>query len=500
MIKRMRPHELLGPAEMADADRITTAGGTPGIELMERAGAAVAEAVRGSWSGGPILILAGPGNNGGDGWVAARMLRDAGHRVTLALHGDGDRLSGDAAIAASRFVGVVVEATPELFHGAELIIDALYGAGIRLPLSDDALALIDSVNRSGAIVIAVDLPSGVEGAGGEIGRTAIRARQTVTFFRLKPGHLLMPGRDHCGAVTLAQIGIEDDTLAEIRPSAFVNGPSLWLTALPRPAPAGHKYDRGHAVVVSGPAHATGAARMAAMAALRVGAGLVSVASPPDAMAVNAAQLTAIMVRKMVGAEGLRTILEDSRFNAIAIGPGLGVGEETARLVEIALHSKRALVLDADALTSFADEPERLFEAVGRSGASIVMTPHDGEFARLFDDLGGGSRLARARAAARRAGTVVVLKGPDTVVAEPSGRALITDNAPPILATAGSGDVLAGLVGGFLAQGMPALDAAAAAVWIHGEAALAFGSGLIAEDLPTAVPAVLRELAELAPGD
>ncbi len=482
--------ELLSPAEMAAADRATIEGGVPGIALMERAGAAVAEIARKAWLGGPIVVLAGPGNNGGDGWVAARILREAGYRVTVALFGDREALRGDAATAAARFLGRVVPAVPEVFTGAGLIIDALYGAGVRLPLDAKALAMIEVVNGAGAIVVAVDLPSGVEGAGGAIGAAAVKADETITFFRAKPGHVLLPGRLHCGDVAVADIGIAAATLETIGPKIFLNRPGLWR--IPDVGEAGHKYDRGHALVLSGPAHRTGAARMAAMGALRIGAGLVTVASLPDAIAANAAHLTAVMLRPMDGHEGLRAILEDQRFNALVLGPGLGVGEETRRLVETALRAGRATVLDADALTSFAGDMRTLVGLIGRSGAPVVVTPHDGEFARLVPDI-AGTRLERARKAAERSGAIVLLKGADTVIAAPDGTAAINDDAPPTLATAGSGDVLAGLVGGLLAQGMPAFEAAAAAVWIHGEAAARVGRGLIAEDLPAAVPGVLVDL-------
>jgi hydroxyethylthiazole kinase-like uncharacterized protein yjeF len=485
--------ELLTTAEMGRADRLTMDSGVPGIALMEAAGGAVADAARRRWRGGPVIVLAGPGNNGGDGWVAARLLRDAGYPVTVALFGERSRIRGDAAEASRRFTGIVSAADPAILAGAGLIIDALFGAGVRLPLDPSALELIEAANNSGAVIVAVDLPSGVEGDGGTTGGPAIQADETVTFFRLKPGHVLLPGRLHCGAITLAQIGIEPAVLSGIAPAAALNRPGLWRDLWPEPAVGGHKYDRGHALVLSGPAQATGASRLAARAALRIGAGLVTLASPPDAMTVNAAHLTAIMLQLLDGPEGLRVIIKDRRISSLVMGPGLGVGEDTERLVETAQRAGRPLVLDADALTSFADEPSRLFGAIARSEGPTVLTPHDGEFARLFPDIASGSRLAQARAAASKSGAVMLLKGPDTVVAAPDGRAAIADNAPPNLATAGAGDVLAGAVGGLMAQGMPAFEAAAAAVWIHGEAAAAIGPGLIAEDLPEALPQILREL-------
>lgn len=526
---------ILTPQEMSAADEATIAAGTPGIVLMERAGLAVANAARRLWRGGPVTVLAGPGNNGGDGFVAARILRDAGFRVTVLLHGDRAHLKGDAAEAAARFSGVVRKAEPSLLglfsppgrNLAEpaqrdgptgqgkaldhpgLIIDALYGAGVRLPLSAEAAALVGAVNalsarlqpgatndevRGNAFVLAVDLPSGVDGATGAVSGAAIRADATITFHRRKPGHLLLPGRSLCGEIMVADIGVIPDVAAANAPTAFRNAPAVWGAAWPRLDVDTHKYRRGHALVVSGPAQATGAARLAAVSALRVGAGAVTVASPPDALAANAAHLTAVMVRPFDGTDGLAVLLSDDRTRSVVLGPAAGVGSATIALVETVLAAPVAAVLDADALTSFAGDPGRLFTAIAGARWPVVLTPHDGEFARLFPDIiGAGSRLDRARAAARRSGAIVVSKGADTVVAEPGGRATIADNAPPTLATAGSGDVLAGLAGGLLAQGMPAFEAASAAVWLHGEAARAFGPGLVAEDLAGTLPALLRAL-------
>jgi len=487
--------ELLSPAEMAKADAATVAAGTPGIELMERAGAAIARAAVAITSGPNLLVLAGPGNNGGDGFVAARLLREQGYRVTVLLHGDRPALRGDAAEASRRFEGVVEPARPEALRGADLLIDALYGAGVRLPLDADALRLVEAVNASGMKVLAVDLPSGVEGAGGRIEGSAIRADATVTFFRLKPGHLLLPGRELCGPVEVADIGIDPKCLKSIAPKAFHNVPPLWQFAFPLARAEGHKYERGHLLVVSGPAGRTGAARLAAHAGLQIGAGLSTVASPPDAVAENAAQLTAVMVRPMDGAAGLAALLEDARFNSVVLGPGLGIGERTVDLVETALASRAAVVLDADAITSYRDRPDRLFERIASRSAPTVLTPHDGEFARLFPDLATDklSRLDRARQGAARSHAIVILKGADTVVVEPEGRAAIADNAPPYLATAGAGDVLSGIAGGLLAQGMKAFEGAAAAVWIHGEASRVHGPGLTAEDIDRSFPPVLAAL-------
>jgi hydroxyethylthiazole kinase-like uncharacterized protein yjeF len=320
----------------------------------------------------------------------------------------------------------------------------------------------------------------------------------VTFFRKKPAHLLMPGRLHCGRVRVADIGIDPQVLSEIAPQTFENMPAIWQHAFPVPRIDGHKFARGHVVAVSGGIAATGAARLAARAALRAGAGLVTLASPRDALAVNAAALTAVMVRGVDTPIEFAELLEDKRFNTCMIGPGAGVGERTRDLVHTALAAKRHLVLDADALTSFADAPERLFEQIrAERQADVVLTPHEGEFPRLFSDLSnkhpGRSKLERVRDAAVRSGAVVLLKGPDTTVAAPDGRATIATNAPPWLATAGAGDVLAGIIAGLLAQGVPAFEAASMGVWMHGEAGRTAGPGLISEDLTETLPAVFRHV-------
>jgi len=501
---RRRP-ELLTPAEMAEVDRATIAAGTLGITLMERAGMAVAkEAVRMAPSRGRIAVLCGPGGNGGDGFIAARLLESWGYRVELALLGERARMSGDPALAAQRWRGPVRAGEGFAFDDADLVVDALYGAGLSRNVDGAALACVDAINavaQSGRPVLSVDTPSGVDGATGAVRGAAVKASASVTFFRLKPGHLLLPGRALCGRLALADIGLSEAALAAIGPKSFVNAPAIWRAASPRLDAASHKYTRGAALIVSGPAHRTGAARLAARAALRVGAGLATIASPIDAVAANAAHSTAVMVAPFADLAGFARLLADPRRNAALIGPGAGVGEATRGLVAAALTepsaASRAIVLDADALTSFAGDAGGLAALIGVEGRATIVTPHEGEFARLLrahsEVLERPSKLERARAAAALLGAVVVLKGADTIVAAPDGRAAIGFDLPPTLATAGSGDVLAGLACGLLAQGMPAFEAAAAAVWLHGAAARALGTGLIAEDLTEALPGVLSAL-------
>jgi len=491
--------QILSTAEMAEADRLTIAGGVPGITLMENAGRAVAEtAARHKSPGCRAVVVAGPGNNGGDGFVAARILAERGYQVAVLLVGEASRLRGDAALAAKTWRGPILPAQADGLIGANIVIDALFGAGLDRPVEGTARAMIDAMNAQSAPVVAVDLPSGINGTSGAVMGAAVKAVAAITFFRKKPAHLLLPGRLHCGEISVADIGIPDSVVARIAPRTSENVPGLWRARFPVPRHDGNKFDRGHAVVVSGPSWSTGAARLAARGALRAGAGLVTVASPREALTVNASTNLAVMVRPVDGAAELTDFLSDRRLNALAIGPGVGVNDATCELVLAALAGERAVVLDADAMTSFAKGPQRLAEALKMRRRQVtILTPHEGEFSRFFMVLDkrakSGSKLERARLAASLTGAIVLIKGADTVVAAPDGRASIAANAPAFLATAGSGDVLTGIATGLLAQGMPAFEAASAAVWLHGEAAALFGPGLIAEDLPEILPRVYRAL-------
>jgi hydroxyethylthiazole kinase-like uncharacterized protein yjeF len=476
--------EVFSCAQMAAADAFAVKAGVPSLVLMENAGRAVAEAIAARFRPCPVVVLCGPGNNGGDGFVVARLLDESGFTVRVASTGGH---SDDAGVMAAKWSGHTESLAPDALRGAKLVVDALFGAGLSRPLEGAAASVVEALND--LPVVAIDMPSGVSGDTGQpLSAVHVTAALTVTFHRRKPGHLLLPGRSLCGEIVLADIGIPADAAAT---QLHENSPALWR--FPWPRADGHKYSRGHCVVVSGGPTATGAARLAARGALRIGAGLVTVASPPHAVMVHAAHLTAIMLKPFDGAEGLASLLEDRRLNSVVIGPALGVGGETREMVMAALASGAAVTLDADALTAFRDDPEALF---ARLHDRCVLTPHDGEFERLFPGLREDSadKVAAVRAAAARAGCAVLLKGGDTVIAQPGGKAAINANAPPDLATAGAGDVLAGFIAGLLAQGMTGFDAACAGTWLHGDAARHAGPGLISEDLPEFLPESLAALA------
>lgn len=488
--------EILTVEEMYVADRWAMSQGVSGLTLMENAGEAVAKALVQRFDRTGVAVLCGPGNNGGDGFVVARHLATAGWAVNLYLLGNRENLKGDAAEMAHRWNGAIHPLNGDALRGCGLVVDALFGAGLSKPLDGVPLELSRVSKDLEIPVVSIDVPSGVDGNTGEDTGGAFQAALTISFFRQKPGHLIFPGRALCGELLLSQIGIDDKALGDIKPMHAENLPGNWLDAFPWPTLQGHKYTRGHAVVVSGAMSSTGAARLGARAALRVGAGLVTVASPPSAMMTNAAHLTSIMLAKLEDSNAMAKLLEDKRHNAVLIGPGAGVGSKTRDLVNTILLSGAATVLDADALTSFEETPRDLFVAIQSYFAGpVVLTPHEGEFKRLFPNL-TGNKLYRAKEAAKLSGAIIVLKGPDTLIASPDGRTAINANGVPELATAGSGDVLAGLVTGLQAQQMPAFEAACAAVWIHAEAAQLFGPGLIAEDLTEEVPEVLWALKEM----
>lgn len=474
---------------MARADAAAIAGGVPGTQLMEAAGRAVAAVLVAHHRRQAVAVLCGPGNNGGDGFVAARHLRDAGWPVRLGLLGVREALKGDAAWAARGWDGPVEALSPALLDGHSLIVDALFGAGLSRAIDGVAGDVIDRINADGLVVIAVDVPSGLHGDSGQVMGRALSAERTVTFFRAKPGHYSVEGLRRCGVLHVADIGIPPAVLDDIAPRLWLNGPSLWRQALQRDGLADHKFARGHLTILGGGA-ATGAARLSALAARRAGAGLVTIAAPRSALPVYQAAEPGNLVVESEGTAAFGTLLADPRRNAVLLGPGSGVDDRTRAACRAALAARRAVVLDADAITAFAEAPGQLFEAIA---GPTLMTPHEGEFRRLFGDLADVSdKVERTRQAAALSGATVLLKGPNTVIASPDGRAVINVHAPASLATAGSGDVLAGIAGGLMAQNLSPFAAAAAAAWLHGESAFRFGRrGLIAEDLIAHFPEALH---------
>lgn len=477
---------LLTVRQMAEADRLTLASGMSEIELMENAGRPVAHAMLQRWMPRPVIVLCGPGSNGGDGFVVARRLAEADWPVRVALLVPRDQLQGAAAHHAALWRGPIERLTPEVLDGAELVVDAIFGAGLNRALEGAAAATLAAAAARKMMIVAVDVPSGLMGNSG-LNFGAVTAVLTVTCCRKKPAHLLLPGRALCGELVVADIGTPESVFEQLSPDTFENAPSLWADSLPEPQDTDNKYSRGHALVIGG-YPATGAARLASRAAARTGAGLVTIAVPETALPVYAATLTSIMVSTLTEPEDLGQLLSDRRYTGLLIGPGAGVDSVTRAQVLALLKSGRPTVLDADALSTFKDDATLLFlSMIG----PCVLTPHDGEFARLFD--ANGDKLSRTRAAARRSGAVIVLKGSDTVIAAPDGRAIINSNAPASLATAGSGDVLSGIILGLLTQGMEPFLATAAAVWLHGAAANLFGPKLVAEDIPDLLPAVFAQL-------
>jgi hydroxyethylthiazole kinase-like uncharacterized protein yjeF len=478
------PREILTVAEMAAADRAAVERGTSTSVLMERAGEAVAQAVRDRYAHRPVVIWCGPGDNGGDGYVAARHLRRRGWQVVVEA---AYPPSTDAARkAAARWKGEVRPLSSELSVGT-LYIDALFGAGLSRTLEGEVAQLARASAEWSPSIVAVDVPSGVHGdTGRPLGEAVFRADLTVTFHRRKRAHVLVEGRKACGEIVVADIGLTPSDEATL----FENGPALWARRFPWPALDAHKHTRGRLKVVSGEMWNTGAARLAARGALRIGAGAVTVLSPPGALAVNAAHLEAIMLAPFGAEADLAVAAEEA--DAVIIGPAAGVGEATAQNLQALARTGAALVVDADALTSFRHDREALFACLDRDD---VLTPHPGEFERIFPGLlvASTDRIAAARTAAERAGAVVLLKGADTAIAAPDGRAAVSLNGSPWLATAGSGDVLAGFIGGLIAQGMESFEAACAGAWIHAECGARHGPGLIAEDLPGLAPAILAEL-------
>ena len=509
--------ELLTAAQMRAIEQAAIESGqVTGLELMERAGHGVVEAVFEAWpklARAPhhAVVLCGPGNNGGDGFVVARLLKEWGWQVEVFLYGDANKLPPDAKANYERWreMGEVaaMEAAPRFAHEAALFVDALFGTGLRRPLEGAVLTWAadrEADPEAQGKTVAVDIPSGLcSDSGHELGHNGatVLASLTVSFHAAKLGHYLQYGPFKCGRTVVVDIGLGSDMQRDRVHFAQASHCNVL-----RKADAAHKFTHGHALILSGGAGRTGAARLAARGALRIGAGLVTLGVPGSAQMEVACQITALMLRRVDDDAGLAEVLQDERLNAVCLGPGLGV-ERARELVPVLCGGvkPRATVLDADALTAFQDDPKALF-AMLHDGC--VLTPHAGEFARLFPDIAeklnapatkgpAYSRVDATREAAKRAGCVVLFKGPATVIAAPDGRCSINsahyERAAPWLATAGAGDVLAGFITGLLARGFAPMQAAETAAWLHVECARSFGPGVIAEDLTEELPKVFRDL-------
>ena len=490
-------YELITPKEMAHADRLTIKNGLAGVELMENAGNAVTKVVQENFPQAyKILVLCGTGNNGGDGFVVARLLRDAGLDAKVYIYGDITRIKDDAELALAKLNKNCLLNSQPVLNDYDLLIDGLLGAGLDRDVTGKLADLINLINMSGKPVISIDLPSGIDGESGVVRGTAIKAMASVTFFCYKPGHFLMPGRQYCGDLHLDQIGIEDSALDTVEVEALYNTKKIWGEHFPYPTQSIHKYNRGHTLVVSGPIETAGAARLAACAALRCGSGLVTLATSHNGLIAHASHLTSVMLRQSNSIEEISAILKDYRFNCVALGSGLQSDEKTCKLVKSVLKHSRKTVLDAGAISCFGDDPQSLFKEIHENTSDVILTPHDGEFTRLFPyESCSPSKIEKAKQAAKLCGATILLKGSDTVVATPDGQISVSNNAPPWLATAGSGDVLTGIVAGFLAQGMPSFEAASAAVWVHGEAANVLGPGMISSDLDQGLKQVMKSILE-----
>ena len=455
--------EILTAAQMYAADKETIAKIMPENDLVENAGFAAACQIAKRYGKQPILIACGAGNNGADGFVAARVLSNRGYSVKVAFAGSKDKMSPACRFAAERFDGIVLPLSPDCLHRFEgVVVDALFGIGLSRPIEGEIAAFITALNASNLPVVSLDIPSGVFADTGAASPATIKADLTVTFCRPKPAHFLYPAKEYVGDLTVCPIGIADETVANQQPRFIVNPPFK----LPAPTPCDHKYSRGAVLVAGG--QMTGAARLAARAARRFGAGLVKVVCAPE----NALPYTVGDAGLVVSTEPLETAVRDKKISAIAFGMGFGLTERTKAALEPVAKAGKPFVANADALA--------YIKAVSPP-ANTVLTPHEGEFARLFPDL-KGDKLSRALTAAETLGCVVVLKGADTVIAAPDGRAAIDANTSFYLATAGSGDVLSGIIAALLAKRLPPFEAACAGVTLHSAAGIDAGENLIAEDL------------------
>lgn len=486
--------EILSSAQMKTSEQIAKQSGVDGFSLMKAAGQAVADEILNRFSPMPVLVLCGSGNNGGDGFVVASLLKKKRWPVSLACAVSLGELQGEAARASDLWKGKVLSFEDLALPNGGMIVDSVFGTGLSRPIEGEIAEVLETVQQSSCTVIAVDVPSGMNADTGECQGCTPQADLTVTFFRKKLGHVLMPALDACGEIVVANIGIPDHALEALGPviteTAPENGWGDWAADKPRNS---HKYDYGHVLVLGG-RHMTGAACLVGKSALRAGAGLCTIAAYSEAALVYKSYCPSLIVEPLDELARFKEHLKDTRRNVVIIGPGAGFENppalKKAVFDTLAAEPKRVCILDADALTVFADDLRTFYKALG---PHCILTPHEGEFARLFPDL-TGSKIERAKAAAARTKSIIVLKGPDTVVAKPDGGCAVNTTGNGWLATAGAGDVLAGLIAGFVARGLGDLfGAVCAAVWCHGKAGENLGAGLISADLPDQIPLVLKNI-------
>jgi len=486
--------EILTSEQMYRADLLAVKNGISSYQLMGNAGKCITREIIKKCRKGRALILCGRGNNGGDGFVVARLLSARGWPTQVGVLRSLKGIKNDALRASKEWKGTTFELSltqlKKRIRGCSVVVDALFGIGLNRPVKENIKGLINVVNKSKIPCISIDIPSGIDADSGKMLGTAIRADATVSFFRPKLGHFLFPGREYTGNLTIADIGIPDSAIQKIKPTIFLNGPELWGKKFPWPSYRDHKYSRGHALIVGGE-EMTGAARLAARACLRTGSGLVTIVANRSSSRIYKMEMPEILSVVADHVNDLKKVISDRRKNVFLIGPGIGVSGSTLKKVLLLLSKKRPCILDADAISAFSRSPTKLFKSVF---PRCVLTPHEGEFARLFPKIAKRkniNKVTKCILASSDANGIVLLKGPDTVISRPDGLSVVNCNAPPTLATAGSGDVLAGIITGLIAQGMDSFNASVAGAWIHGEAANLFGPGLVADDLPNLIPQVLR---------
>ena len=480
--------EILSASQMVKADSLTIENGISGETLMENAGVSVADFIKTKFSKRKTLILCGPGNNGGDGFVVARHLKESGWDVDLASMIDVRSYKKDALLMAKKWNGNTISFDNIQLKNYDLFIDAIFGTGLSKEISGLTASIINKTNKKNTDVVAIDIPSGVNSDNGEILGIAFKAKYTITFARKKIGHVIYPGKEKCGDIYIKDIDIAE---RHIKSNIMENLPDLWLKGLPFPTEEQHKYDRGHSVISGGDIDSAGAAVLSAKAALVTGAGLVTVLCPNGATPLYASKLTAVMNKPIHSTDEFSSFIKGKKVTSVLLGPGNGVSERTKKFALEALKMKKRCVLDADAISVFKDLPKELFNTIK---SDVILTPHEGEFKRLFSF--EGNKVEKTQKAAKISKCTIVLKGSDTVIASPDGRTAINTNAPPTLATAGSGDVLAGIISALLANGMDSFKAACAGVWIHSQAANLFGLGLTAEDISKQIPCVLSDIKRL----